>query len=368
MPSGAPAIALLQADALPESGFQGFYFMSNSVSLSRAIVRVRTAFRTLTLIGGFLGAATVASAGPYLLVGGALSNDIVRFDLESGSATKYADFSPLFAAPRELARNAAGEVFVSTSQGHQNVMKLVPQVGTDLHLAVDFTVSIGSFGPGQLQFYNGDLYVAGDTTRDIRQYDGDTGAFMQNFSVPNSFNIRGMQIVGDKLYYAEIFQERIREMDLTQNPPSGSTLFVDTVHLVEPGSMGTGKDGHLLFTNRENGLVTEYDQHTGTFIRTIVDLATFDPLIPQIGNLDKGVVYFQQLDQYFVSARDKVYRLDSQGQLLQTYQSNLLQGAYGLLLVPEPKADRLLFVGIVCAAAMCLVVRRRKLASNLVTR
>lgn len=342
--------------------------MSNTVSFFRVIVRVRAACHALAWLAAFCGVTGSATAGPYLLVGGALSNDIVRFDLESGSATKYADFSPLFAAPRELAKNAAGEVFVSTSQGHQNVMKLVPQAGTDLHLAVDFTVSIGSFGPGQLQFYNGDLYVAGDTTRDIRQYDGDTGAFIQSFSAPNSFNIRGMQIVGDKLYYAEIFQERVRVHDLTQNPPPGSTLFQDTVHLVEPGSMGTGKNGHLLFTNRENGLITEYDQNSGAYLRTIVDLATFDPLIPQIGNLDKGVVYSQQLDQYFVSARDKVYRLDSQGQLLQTYQSNLLQGAYGLLLVPEPEADRLLLVGMACAAAACLVIRRRKLVTRIIPR
>jgi hypothetical protein len=167
-----------------------------------------------------------------------------------------------------------------------------------------------------------------------------------------------MTIVGDTLYYAEIFQERVRAMDLTQNPPTGGTLFQDTARLFEPASMAAGKDGHLLFTNRENTFVQEYDRNTGAFIRTVVDLLPFDPTLDDFENLEKGVAYYPALDQYFVAARNAVYRLDSQGNLLQTYTSPLLQEAYGVLVVPEPETLSLLLAG--CASIAIIYGRLRR--------
>ena len=174
--------------------------------------------------------------------------------------------------------------------------------------AVDFTASVGSFGPGEIQFYQGDLYAAGDSTRQIIRFDGETGAEIEHFGVTNSFNIRGMVIDGDSLYYAEIFQERVRMMDLTQSPPTGGTFLTDPLNLNEPLAMAIGAGGNLFITNRASSLVQEFDINTGLFVGTLVDLNVLNPAFFE-GQAD--VIYDAALNNYFVSAGNKVFRLSA---------------------------------------------------------
>ena len=304
--------------------------------------------RTLLLAAVFCMASTGGSAAraAYLLVVGHHSNNVVRFDLGTGASSLWGNFPSVggHSFPRELAMDDHGQVYASTGEKNRNVVKFVPQPGTDVKRAVDFSAQIGTSGPGEMQFYQGDLYVAADRDRSIVRLDGQTGAENSRFSVTTSANIRSLVIDGDDLFYAEIFQARVRKMDLTQSPPTGGTFFTDETNLHEPISMAIGANGNLFVANRASTLVQEFDINTGAFMGTFVDLHALNPAFsPQ--NAD--IVYNAALNNYFVSAGHLVFRLSDQGVLLQTYQSDLLIYAYGILVVPEPQSFVLLCLGLI---------------------
>ena len=291
--------------------------------------------------------------GAYLLVAGKTSNNVVRFDVDTGAADVYATFS-IPSSARDLELDENGQLYSSTSQGHQNVVTFVPQGRFGMLSSIDFTPDIDGFGPGQIQFYNGDLYAAGDASRAIIQYHGDTGAEIRRFSVTQSFNIRGMTIADDKLYYAEIFQERIRRMDLTQSPPTGGTFITDTTNLNEPMDMIVGGNGNLFVTNRASTLIQEYDIDTGAFVGTFSNLQSFNAAaVPG----DTGIAFDPALNNYLFASGNSVYRVSAAGTLLQTYQSPFLSGAYGLVVVPVPEPSAL-FAAI--SALISLVIVRRR--------
>lgn len=220
-----------------------------------------------------------ATAAPHILVNSAGSDNLVAFNFASGAATVIGLY-PGDWNPRNLAVDAAGVIYSSLNQGTQNIVKMVPQPGGML-APVSFTADIGGFGPGQIQFHDGKLYAAGDASRRVFEYDGATGALLGSFSSSTSFNIRALAInTAGQLYYSEIFQDRVRRFDLTTTPPTGGTLFEDAARLDESQGMAIGPTGNLVLTNRANSLLQEYDAVTGAFIRTLADVASFDPRSP----------------------------------------------------------------------------------------
>jgi hypothetical protein len=232
-------------------------------------------------------------------------------------------------------------------------VRFVPQVGGTTLTTSNFTPSIGGNGPGQIQFYNGDLFAAGDAARQIIQYNGETGAEIRRFGVTSSFNIRGMTIHNDFAYYAEIFQERIRRMDLSQSPITGDTFITDTTNLNEPMDMIVGGNGNLFVTNRASTLIQEYDITTGAFVKTFANLQTFNPSATP-GAV--GIEYNPALDNYFLSRGDFIYRVSPAGAWLQTYSSPLLASAYGLVVVPVPEPG----VGMLGLIVLIMIVMRRR--------
>jgi hypothetical protein len=304
---------------------------------------------SLTLLGGLLilPAAPPCIADEYLLVNSQYNNSLVKFDLGSGASSLYARYH-LLDEPRNLAMDSAGNIYSSLNGGGLNVVKLVPNPGSSILVPTNFTASIGGDGPGQIQFYNGDLYVAGDESRVIYQYDGATGAELSTFTSPASGNIRAMAINGNTLYDEEIFQDRVHQFDLTQSPPTNSLLFEDTTNLNRASNMTIGPQGVLVFANADDTLIQEYSS-TGVFLGTLANVKNFDSSLT--GNWD--VLYSPVLQNYFVSAGNEVFRLDVNGALLQTYQSSLVDHATGLLIVPEPGT-----LGLALLAIFVLVLLR----------
>ena len=313
------------------------------------VKRLSTALLSLVIVS--IGSA--AANAEYLLVTDELLDRVVRFDITTGASNLFATY-PIPSSARALAVDGQGNVYSSTHTGHENVVKFIPQPGTDVLTAVDFTAKIGDFGPGQIQFYKGDLYVAGGSTAEVRQFNGVTGAPVRQFSVTGSSRFLAMTIAEDKLYYAELFQDRVRKMDLTQNPPTGGTLLLDLNRLSDPIVLTIGGNGHLFVVGQTTGNIQEYNAETGAFVRTFVDQSVFG--IPEGYAIDKGMVYDAASDTYFVSVRDTIYRFDSQGALLSTYQSDLLRRGYGMVIVPEPSTYALAAVGMVAL----LAIKRRK--------
>ena len=289
-------------------------------------------------------------AGPFMIVNGQQSDNALKFDLATGTSELFAVYEPGVEA-RHMAMNDRGEVFSILHEGDQTVVKLVPQATSDVLVPQNFTRSIGRFGPGQIDFYNGDLYVAGGTERVILQFDGETGAQVGAFSGSTSFNIHAMTIGDDTLYYSEIFQDRVYQFDLTQTPPAGGLFFSDTAGLADSTNIIIGHDGNLVMSNNANPLIQRYDRQTGAFLGTLVDISAIDPSRTNTGTIR----YHAGLNNYFAGSGNNVYRLDTDGNLLETYQSPLLQQASGILfVVPEPASAVLL-----CVPAIWLTGLRR---------
>jgi len=288
-------------------------------------------------------------ADQFLLVNGQTSQNAIRFDLTTGASSLYAQYN-FGAAPRNLARDAYGNIYSSLNGGAMNIVKFVSQPGTNVLATTDFTATVHRDGPGQIQFYNGVLYAAGDESRVIYQYNGETGVQIGQFAAPNSGNIRAMAISGSTLYYEEIFQNTAHAFDLTQNPPTGSTLFQNSPNLARASNMTVGPLGNLVFANANSPLLQEYDSQTGAFLGTLADVSTFDSSLT--GSWD--VLYSPVLQNYFVSAKNEVFRLDVHGVLLQTYTSSLLTAATGLLIVPEPSS----FALAALSGAALFIVKR----------
>lgn len=292
-----------------------------------------------------------ANADPYLLVNSQGSDAIVKFDITTGAAELFGVYKP-GDKPRNLAINDQGEVFASLNDGNDNVVKLVPQANTDILKSQNFSPTIGNFGPGQIHFYKGDLYAAGDASRVIFQYDGITGAKIRSFTVTGANNIRAMTIAGDYLYYTEIFHDRVRRFDLSQTPPTGGAFFTDKTNLDDSWNMTEGYEGRLIIANRGDPLIQQFDINTGAFLGTLADVSDFASTLTRSWD----VTYDNHLENYFVSAGSAVFRLDNQGSLLQTYQSPLLQEATGVITVFEPVPEpRTLLLILICA--FCLVLK-----------
>jgi hypothetical protein len=313
----------------------------------------RLLFVCVIVLGGLsiLPADNRCIADEYLLVNGQGTNNVIKFDLGSGASSLYAQYHFLD-EPRNLAMDSAGNLYSSLNGGGLNVVKLVPNPGSSVLVPTNFTASIGGDGPGQIQFYNGDLYVAGDESRVIYQYDGATGSEISTFTTPGTGNIRALAINGDTLYDEEVFQDRVHQFDLTQSPPPNSLLFQDSTNLNRVTNMTIGPQGVLVFANTDDTLIQEYSS-TGVFLGTLANVKNFDSSLTSTWD----VLYSPVLQNYFVSAGNEVFRLDVKGTLLQTYQSSLLIRATGLLIVPEPSTLGLALVGVL---ALVLLGRNRR--------
>jgi hypothetical protein len=88
---------------------------------------LRLCFWALIAIIGMVSGSS-AVRGAHLLVAGQNSNNVVRFDIATGADSLYATYSML-SAPRGLALDEKGQLYSSTNQGNQNVVKFVAQAG-----------------------------------------------------------------------------------------------------------------------------------------------------------------------------------------------------------------------------------------------
>jgi hypothetical protein len=286
--------------------------------------------------------ASSLSAADRILVNGQGSNNLVAFDIDTGVATVIGNY-PSGWNPRNLAVDGLGNIYSSLNQGTQNVVKMVPQLDGFLG-PVSFTPNLGGAGPGEIQFYRGNLFVAGDTGRRIYEHDGITGTLIQTFSSSTSFNIRAMEIsAAGILYYSEIFQDRVRSFDLNTTPPTGSTLINSNANLFESHAMAIGANGNLFVTNRENTLLQEFNAVTGAFVGTFVDIDTFNPSYSSI----RDIHFDASRNNFFLTAGSNVLRLDMNGNLLNTYSSPLLTGtATGVIVAPIPEPSTLILGGV----------------------
>ena len=137
----------------------------------------------------------------------------------------------------------------------------------------NFTQTDGGDGPGQIQFYNGNLYVAGDEGRQIFQYNGTTGGAHQPLRCDQFGAIfERWSSVETRFTTRKPFKIRCA-FDLAYSSPTGTTLFQNSPDLDKATNMTIGPQGILVLADANNTLIQEYSSTTGAFLGTLANVA-----------------------------------------------------------------------------------------------
>lgn len=256
------------------------------------------------------------------------SDTVVAFDIDSNQSQVLVQFPRRF-APRGIAINDLGEIFIGLRLETRNVIKLIDDGNGGIVWRNFSAHSIGDFGPGKIKFgANGNLFVAAGSDGAVKELDGIIGSQVGVFNIPGgSGALQGLAISGTDIYASEYFQNRIQLFDGSSYPIMGDVLVDDDVNMARPAGMAVGPDDSLIVVNSLNPFVQQYDAD-GNFMGTLFDLGVVD----QKGGWD--VVYDHRTNSYFVSTRsDSVYQISPQGELLKTFTSPQLAGAYGIAFI-----------------------------------
>ncbi|MFN0198437.1 MAG: hypothetical protein ACKVT0_16955 [Planctomycetaceae bacterium] len=269
-----------------------------------------------------------AIAGPSIWVSGTKSDNIVKFDLNSGEVTVVARL-PNGSRPRALAIDAKGQVFVGLNGNKKNIVKLVPgrpNLVDGPLVAVDLTAQIGRFGPGLMAFdRNGLLNVAGDTERMILRYNVETGEAVDPLRTSRRANLVGLTVQDDTVFVAEYFQKKVLRIDTGTMPVQAAILINGEGMLDRPHGMTIGHSNNLFVSNLQDDRVVEANPQTGEIVGVFMDVKTIGA---------RGVSdlrYSRELDHYFITSGDTVYELASDGSLIARFTNPSLSIAWSVL-------------------------------------
>ncbi len=257
------------------------------------------------------------------------SDTVVAFDIDSNQSQVLVQFPRRF-APRGIAINDLGEIFIGLRLEGRNIIKLIDDgLGGFVWRNFNTHGSIGDFGPGKIKFgANGNLFVAAGSDGAVKELDGIIGSQIGVFNIlGGSGALQGLAINGTDIYTSEYFQNRIQLFDASSYPIMGQIHIDDDVNLDRPAGMAVGPDSSLIVVNSLNSFVQQYDAN-GNFLGSLFDLGD----VGQTTGWD--VVYDHRTDSYFVTTfSDSVYQISPQGVLLNTFTSPQLAGAYGIAFI-----------------------------------
>lgn len=270
-------------------------------------------------------AAELVQAPPsedILLLAGFSSNNLVSYDLDTRVASEILYFAEPV-GPRGIAQSPDGDLFVSTRHGNQNVLRFTVEDGM-LHVA-NFTESIGRYGPTQIQLdAAGHVYVACDSTHEVRQYADDGELLRSYFDESIRGNVGGAVIHGSHLYATHIFRGAIARFQLDGDDPP-DVFRIDSGMMKTTYSIGWSHRNKLLVGGyRKNGKILELDPSTGEVIGTFVDLEREG----FFGN--KAMLFHEQRGTYLFAAQRGMLEYDQDGHLIERHDIDLVDGVFAM--------------------------------------
>jgi len=284
-----------------------------------------------------------ARAGGWIYATGYSSDNVVRFDLETGASEVVLSLAA-DARPRGVAVDEQGTVYVGLRGDTKNVKRLDLVTGALANL----TASISGYGTGHIALdSHEDLIVAGDVSANLLRYDASSGALIDSVTLSGINNVVGMTVGGTYAYAADHFDDHILRYDLSGVPMTGNIFISGAAVPDYPLGMTVGHTGNL-FLASSSQWIKEYGISTGDFVANFTDMEA-------LGGNSRDLVYVPTIQTYFLPADDSVLAIGTNGQLLRTYQSDALSGAYGLAYVPEPAFASLFAMGL-----SVLLARRRR--------
>ena len=282
--------------------------------------------------------APVVASPAYFLVSGYTSHNVVKYDAATGAylGALVTGGSGGLVCPEGLAIGPDGNLYVA-SAGTHSVKRYDLQTGAYL----------GTFASGHGMQYprgvafgpDGNLYVASSSDVILR-YDGDTGAFIDDFVPYGTTNLNDPQDLdfrGDGYLYISNGQTRCV---MRVNALTGA--YVDTFAAGSPTDslqgLVFGSDDHLYVADADNNRVRRFDGQSGAFMDDFVP--------PGYGGLNHAEDVLFGLDgNLYVTSHytDSILKYDSAtGGHLGSFTTTGLDAPTYMLLVPEPGSLALL--------------------------
>ena len=217
---------------------------------------------------------TITSKSPIardvVLLAGFESDNVLAFDFDTATAQELVRFAP-DTRPRGVAQNSKGDIFVSTRGGNMNVIRIT--FDNAQPIISDFTESIGRYGPAQLYIDAKDqLYVACDSTNEVRQYDH-VGSLQKTYAGSSiGGNICAFTIHDQAIYTSHLFRSAIGQFSV-DGDESLQPVVVNRGAFRRPFSIVASPNGNLLVGSYENdGRVLELDPNSGEVLGEFVNL------------------------------------------------------------------------------------------------
>ena len=269
-----------------------------------------------------------------LLLAGFESNNIVSYDIETNVARDVIIFTELM-SPRGIGQSSSGDLYVATRQGNKNVIRIgLPDARLEIS---DFTEPIGRYGPAQSYVDDGDqIYVAGDTTHEVRVYlpDGTLGRSYQGKSIGG--NVCGFAVSGQELFTTHLFRGAVGKHTLGVDLPP-MRFQMDPEVMKNAYGVLMDADGKLLVGgSRGNGQVLELDAGTGEVLGVFVDLEEHG-----LGGVN-SMAHFKERGSYFVATASGLIELDDTGRFVGRHDIDFIGNVAAICIARDPQAvDRM---------------------------
>lgn len=269
------------------------------------------------------------------LVAGRDSDNTVSFDLATGRSKTLVRLPP-GSAPRGIAVDFEGDVYLTLNGADQNVVRLVPGPAGGLW-GRGLTEPIGRFGPGHIRVHHsGDLLVAGDEASSLIRFSPGTGAVSGVLPLPEPGHFRGLLVRGDEVLLAAYFDNTILSLNLRGNPVEAELRVPATDELDRPLGMAFGHNGNIFVTSARHSRIVEFDSKSGEPAGTFADLAR--------AGLDgiSDIAFEPHLHHYFVASGDGIYKIDTRGNLRASFHDPDLKNAAALTVIHESNLSTLI--------------------------
>lgn len=254
-------------------------------------------------------AVSVTSGGPWVYVSDYGGNRVWRVDV--GADTLELLFTDArCGTPRGIAIDDDGYLYVAQQQASSGTVRGVARFTTDGTFVDQFLAGpYGSYGPGNLRYSDGELFVTGDTagSGSTYRYDVATGALVGSLRYSGTTTVLGLHVEGDSVWVAGYFSGTLVRYDISSSTTT-SSLVASSLATRSRG-VTRGHNGNFFVADADSAELYEYDDATGA------RLGRFGSFTGGQGD----IWYDDVSNTYFVTSSQTIWQLDSSGSVVNSW-------------------------------------------------
>ncbi len=252
---------------------------------------------------------TVTSGGPWIYVADYGNNNVWRVDVGADTIELLFTDSRL-GTPRGIALDDDGYLYVAQQQASSGTVRGVVRFTTDGTWVDQFLAGpYGSYGPGNLRYSDGELFVTGDTagSGSTYRYDIATGSLIDSFNYSGTTTVLGLHVEGDYVWVAGYFSGAIVRYDISSTSATGTRI--STSLATRSRAITRGHNDNFFVADADSTTLYEYDDATGARVGTF---ATFSG--------GQGDIWYDDVSNtYFVTSSQAIWQLDTSGSVVNSW-------------------------------------------------